>query len=419
VTASPSVRGRRARALVVALAASTLALPLLLITASPAAADPKPGLGQEWPMCGEGSDTDGFYCVESVTRDGLPVVDPDLSVDGSYEDPYIDLIGPGDIRYGINHWVVSGGVPDVIGTLEPGVTWEWTVNVGPLEPVELFGHVRNPRLSFGGNPTDGNTFTLSVEPAPIAWEWGVLPDGCSYDGGCGDDTTVAGLVYDGFITGYVTDDATSGLSAAEIAHRHGYVYSSNAEDAYTLYDPDTNTMVVRLANVHLSAPGVPATGYFDTFIPDSMLIHEYGVPDPASLTAASFTVRRTGTDAPVPFTLTRELGGVRLKIDDITFSTPRFTIRPKASVPGAPRWGSVTRPQKRTVKVTFRRPVADGGHAIKAYKVQCARGVNAWTVRLTSVKPALFPHMTAKPMTCRVRAINSEGPGPWSTPRTG
>ena len=390
-----------------------------MITASPAAADPKPGIAQEWPTCGEGSDTDGRYCVESVTRNGEPAVQPDLSVDGSYEAPYIDLIGDGDVRFGINHWVVTDGVPDAIGTLEPGVTWEWTVNVGSIEPVEMFGHVRDPQLSFGGNATDGYTFTLSLEPAPIAWSWGVLPGGCSYDGGCGDNSTVAGLVYDGFITGYVTDDVTSGLSPAEIAHRQGYVYSSNAEDAYTLYDPDTNSMLVRLANVHLSAPGVPATGYFDTFIPDSMLMHEYAVPDPTSLTNASFTVRRTGSDAAVPFTVTREPGGIRLKVDGITFSRPQFKIHPKASPPGAPRWGSVTRPHKKTVKVTFRKPLANGGSPIKAYKVQCARGESAWTVRLTSVTPAAFPNMTPKPMTCKVRAINAQGRGPWSTPRIG
>lgn len=374
-------------------------------------------------MCGQDGDTDGFYCVESVTRDGVPVGEPDTSVDGLYEDPYIDLIGPGDIRFGVENWEVVGGVlqtGDPWGDVDPEATWEWTVNTGPIDPVELYGQMRDPELSFGGNDVTGHTFTLSLRAAPLALSWGVLgPDGCSYSGGCGDDMTVAGLVYNGFITGYVTDDAGSSLTPTEVNRRRGYINTYTSEYAAWYYDFDANAMVVELANVHLMAPGVPATGVFEQVIPDAMLIHDFGVPDPDTLTTGSVSVRQTGSTATVPFTVTREPGAIRIRIHDITFSTPQFRIRTKASVPGAPRWGSVTRPQKRMVKVTFRRPVADGGHAIKAYKVRCARGVSAWTVRLTKVKPALFPHMTLKPMTCTLRAINSEGAGPWSSPRTG
>jgi hypothetical protein len=121
----------------------------------------------------------------------------------------------------------------------------------------------------------------------------------------------------------------------------------------------------------------------------------------------------------VDFAVTRVAGGVRLKVDDITFSTPRFTIKPKAAVPGAPRWGAVTRPDRRTVKVTFRKPVADGGKAITTYRVQCGRGVNVWTTKVHRVKPALFPDMPRKAVTCKVRAVNSVGAGPWSSARQG
>ncbi|MFN8192955.1 MAG: fibronectin type III domain-containing protein [Nocardioidaceae bacterium] len=406
------------RALTAALAVAALATPVL--TASPASADPKPGEGQEWPLCGEGGDTDGFYCVVSVTRDGVPVTsEPDLSVDGSYEDPYIDLIGPGDVRFGIDHWVVTGGVPDIIGTIEPDVTWEWTVNTGPVDPVEMYGHLRDPQLSFGGNATDGYTFTLSVKPAPIAWNWdasGWLP--CDFPDACGDDTTVAGLVYDGFITGYVTDDA-AWTPASEVAHRRGYINSYNAQNASWFYDSATNSMVVQMANVHLKAPGVPATGYFETVIPDAMLIHEYSVPDPDNLTTGSFQVRQSGTTATVPFTVTRLPGAVRLEIEGITFSTPEFRIKPKASVPGKPRWGSVTRPKRTTVKVTFKRPLADGGKAITGYRVQCGRGDAVWTTGVRRVAPVTFPDMPRKLVDCRVRARNAKGLGPWSTVKQG
>ena len=49
-----------------------------------------------------------------------------------------------------------------------------------------------------------------------------------------------------------------------------------------------------------------------------MLIHEYGVPDPTSLTLGSFSVRQSGTTATVPFTVTREPGAIRLEIEGIT-----------------------------------------------------------------------------------------------------
>lgn len=415
--------------MVLAVSASLLALPLLAAspaatsTAAAAAPDPKPGIGQEWPRCGTGADTDGFYCVESVTRNGVEVYDPDLSVEGPFEDPYIDLIGPGDVRFGVYNWVVVGGVlqqGDPWGDLDPTATWVWTVNTGPIDTLELYAHVRDPDLSFGGNATDGYTFTLTVMPAPIAWAWGVLgTDGCSFSGGCGDNSTVAGLMYRGFITGYVTDDATSGLPPGDLSYRRGFINSGNAEDVNVFYDWETNSMVVQMANVHLAAPGVPATGYFETVIPDSMLIREYGVPDPTSLTSASFMVHQSGSTATVPFTVTRETDGIRLKISGITFSRPEFRIKPKASVPGKPRWGAVTRPDRRTVKVIFRRPVADGGKAITTYRVQCGRGVNVWTTKVHRVTPALFPDMPRKAVTCKMRAVNSVGAGPWSSVKQG
>lgn len=408
------------RALLAALMATILATPLLI--ASPAAADPKPDLGQAWPFCGTGTDTDGWYCVVSVTRNGVPYsrTQPDYGTPGDYLVPYIDLIGSGDIRFGINHWVIDAALhATIIGDI-PQDTWEWTVNTGTINPVEMYGQLRNPRLSFGGNATTGYTFTLGLEPAPMAWRWdasGMLP--CSYDAGCGDDTTVAGLVYTGFVTGYVTDDAGRGYSAIERGWRRGYINSYNAQDAYWFYDFDTNALVVRMANPHLSSPGVPATGYFETFIPDGMLIHEYSVPDPTTLSRGSFAVSRTGSAAAVPFTVTREPGGIRIRLTGITFSTPQYRIRPKASAPGAPRWGSITRPSKTKVKVTFRRPVATGGKPITLYVVQCRRGSHTWRAILGTKQPVTFTRMPRGPVTCRVRARNVVGLGVWSPAHTG
>jgi len=417
VTALPA---SLARTLVLAFSASVLALPVA--TASPASADPKPADGIAWPRCGSGDDTDGKYCIESVTADGVEFYPPDGSVDTVFDQPEVDLLGPGEVRFGVELWQVVGGQYSAVGgnaSVDPTTTWQITANVRSIDLVEMTGSVRDPLLSLGGDATSGYTFTLTFTPTPMA----IMEDytSCTYADGCGDDDTVATLVYGGFASGKLTDDTDMAgtWTPAEINRRRGYVTTSNAQEASWRYDLSSNTMVVEMANPHLRAVGEPAVGYFDVVVPDALLINEYSVPDPTALTAGSLTVKRTGSSAPVDFTVTREAGGVRLKVDDITFSTPQFKIHPKVSAPGAPRWGSVTRPHKKTVKVTFRKPLANGGSPIKAYKVQCARGAGAWTMRLTSVTPAVFPNMTPKPMTCKVRAINAEGRGPWSTPRIG
>lgn len=419
MTALPAPLAR----VLVAVSSSAL-LTLSVVVGPPATAEPIPDYYPNIPRCHTGTDTDGLYCIESATRDGVEVYLPDGSTDGLFELPVVDIDGAHQVLFGVSLWQVVGGQLSAVGdnpSIEPDHLWQITVNVGSMDLVEMSGTLRDPQLSFGGDPTDGRTVTVSFRPTPAAWWWddqGPLP--CSYADGCGTDDTEATLVYDGFASGTLTDDdGMENWTAAQIERRRGYVNTSNAQEASWHYDAATNAMVVEMANPHLKAPGEPATGFFDVVVPDALLLNEYSVPDPDNLTTGSFVVKRSGSAAPVDFTVTRVTGGVRLKVDDITFSTPRFTIRPKVSTPGAPRWGSVTRPHKRTVKVTFKRPLADGGSPIKAYKVQCARGDSAWTMRLAKVAPAVFPHMTAKPMTCKVRAINGEGLGPWSTPRNG
>jgi hypothetical protein len=397
-------------------------LPLALITpllavafSAPAHADPKPGINESWPMCGTAPDTDGKYCIESVTKDGVPVPPVDYDTPGSYDHPYVDLIGAGDVRFGADVIVTSDSGSAESGDTEPGHTWAFTVNTGSIEPNEMYGNVRDTDLHLGGNATAGFTFTLTFQPAPIAWKLSGFS--CSYDGGCGDDTTLADTVYDGFVTGYVTDDATSGLSPAEIADRHGYVASYNAQDAYTFYDPDTNTLEVRMANPHLKAPGVPATGYFDTVLPNAYLIDELGVPDPSSLTGGSFTVVRAGSTSSVPFTVTHEPDGVRIHISGITFSRPRYKIHPKATVPGAPRWGAVHRTGRHTVAVSFRAPRADGGKPVTTYQARCRSGAGAWHGAARASSPIAIGNVGRRGVSCQVRARNSIGWGHWSTTR--
>lgn len=389
-------------------------LALAIAPVSPAASDPPPTAtpySGYWPRCGEAPDDDGLYCVASVTRNGVVV--PSATTG---EAPYVDLIGAGTVRYGVT---ASGGG----GSVDPTATWRFVVNTGSIRPRMLEGVVRDVDFSIGGGP--GNwQFTLQFRPAPIAWVWPPDGDGdgfadCSYDGGCGDDTTTAGLVYDGFVTGYVTDLVGSGFSAAERDDRVGMISSSNAQDFYTLYDADSNSLVVRMANPHLRAPGVPATGYFDAFLPNDLLVNEMGVPSPASLTGGSFTVSRSGGSSSVPFTLTHEPGGIRIKIEGIGFSRPQYKIRPKATAPGKPRATKVVRTSARSVKVTFKSPLANGGKRITGYVARCRKGQGPWQTRAAGSSPIRFASVPTQPVQCQVRAENAKGLGKWSAKTSG
>ena len=398
-----------------------LAPVLTLAVSVPAHADGVPALYQSWPVCGTGSDTDGEYCIVSVTKDGAPVTPVDYNTDGSYDNPYVDLIGAGDVRFGADTIVITGGGAgsNEIGSIDPNHTWVFTVNTGAIDPNEMYGNVRDTALSFGGSAATGHTFTLTFKPAPIAWRIGDPTFSCSYDGGCGDDTTVADTVYDGFVTGYVTDDASSGLGAGEIADRHGLVASYNAQDAYTFYDIDTNTLEVRMANPHLAStgPDVPATGYFDTHLPNAYLIDVLGVPDPSSLTGGSLTVVRAGSSTSVPFTVTHESGGVGIHISGITFSRPRYKIHPKPTPPGTPRWGSVHRTGAHAVTVSFRKPRADGGKPVSGYAARCRHGAGAWHAARAAHSPITVTALPAGSISCQVRAKNTIGWGHWNKPR--
>lgn len=410
------------RYLPLALLSPLLALPLL--GAASAAADPVPDpipdWGISWPTCGQETDTDGRYCVVSVTRNGLPPEEPPTG-EGEWEEPYIDLIGDGDVRFGVYHWVRTGEGQSALGDVDPTAEWTWVVNTGAIRPREVYGHIRDVDLALGGDATGGYTFTLTLKPVPIAWNWdpdpvtgGPLP--CSYDGGCGDDTTVAGLVYDGFVTGYVTDDAW--LTVAERELRTGYINAYNAQDAYWFYDAGTNSMVVRMANVHLKhGPPTPevASGFYETFLPTAMLVHELAIPDPGSLTGGSFSVRSGGAE--VPFVLTHEPGGVRIKISGITFSSPQFKIKPNPSRPGMPRLRAVERVRAHAVSVRFRAPVADGGATVTAYQARCRRGTGEWHRARGERSPLTVTGVGRPPVTCQVRAVNRIGAGSWSPAR--
>ncbi len=89
-----------------------------------------------------------------------------------------------------------------------------------------------------------------------------------------------------------------------------------------------------------------------------------------------------------------------------------------AAKPGAPTITSVT-PSGAKVTVVFTAPVSDGGEPITGYRVQCASS-DGGALRVKVGGTALTQTVTGltggKTYTCRVRAQNADGLGPFSQP---
>jgi hypothetical protein len=382
-----------------------------LVTPAAASADPVPGIDQDWPVCGTGGDDDGLYCIQSMTKNGVPIAEPPS---GTWQLPYIDLIGAGDVRFGVeNHTVGSGSTTSDV---PPGDVYVLAVNTGTIRPRELYGRIREVTFTRGGGIPGGYTFTLTFKPTPVAFTSGP----CDF-GACGTDATIADTVYDGFVTGYVTDLASSGLDAAEIAARAGYVHAYNAQvGVLPFYDFDTNALVIRLANPHLRSAGVVATGSYETFLPNALLTTVMNVPDPTSLTGGSVVVDRTagGTPTTVPFTLTHSAGGVQIVIPSITYSSPRYRIRLKRTAPGKPRLYKASRPTRTSVKLQFLKPLANGGAKVTKYVGRCRRPGGKWFLTSGAKSPLKLTGLPRRPVTCSVRAVNRIGKSPFSATRT-
>ncbi|MCD6639531.1 MAG: fibronectin type III domain-containing protein [Nocardioides sp.] len=383
-----------------ATAAALLTLPLLATT--PAAADPIPPEAQGWPWCGHDGDDDGRYCIVSASKDGVAMSVPDRNVD--YDDFWVEFFSDGSISaipYRGRH---LPGELYMDYDVDPSITWSITLNTGPIRPDSLFGTAADASFSVAGSATTGWRVTTSFRAAPIAWNRDIP---CSFDGGCGDETTVATL--------------RRSFGQVVLTRGHywpGWIGVTSAQDAYPYYDADTNTLEVRLANPHLAAPGEVATGSYSTFLPDAMLVNDLNVPDPTLLTSSSLRVTRRvgGTTTSTSYTVTRTAGGVWIRIPHITFSRPKYLIRPRPTAPGQPRIRSVSKTGRKAV-VRFRRPVADGGATITRYVARCRKGTGTWKRARATRSPVVVTQLPRGRVTCQVRAVNKIGAGRWSKAR--
>jgi hypothetical protein len=313
---------------------------------------------------------------------------------------------------------------DLTSDASPGVpssdSWTYTVNTGSIRPAELSATAQHAAMTVGGTATSGYTFAVTVTPTPVAWL--APPAPCSYDGGCGDDTTMADDTLARYADGVVTDDSGRGLTSSGISTRRGLVRATNAQDSYALYVADTNniqnTLEIRMANPHYAAAGVLAQGTFETFLPNAYVTRVLRVPDPSALTAATLSVVKYGTTAAVAVAISHTRLGVRLRITDITFPPrARYLIHPAPTAPGAPRWGSVSRTSRHSVRVGFRAPLADGGTPVTSYRARCHSATSAWHTAKGTSSPISVGSLPRRGVSCKVQAHNPVGWGAWSRTR--
>jgi hypothetical protein len=389
---------RRRLLVVLASVAACLGTALVAVPALPAQAS-TPGWG--WPPC-SGAST---HCVFSQTRNGGPILNTDA------DQPVIDLIDPGTVRYGVVHDDFGDG-SSWSGDVNPSDTYQLVVRTGSIRPREVLGNIRNVAFSIGSDAT-GWTFTLTFQPTPVH-HVGYNGDTrtCTI-GACGDDTWRASLDYDGFVTGYVTDLASSGLGATEISQRVGMISAYNAQDANTFYDPDSNSLVVQLANPHLTGTGAVATGSYETFLPTAFLEGTMNVPDASTLSSGTVTVVRTagGVVSSAPFTLTHVPGGVQITITGITYSSPTYKIHPG---PGKPRYVHARKISTHKARVRFTKPASNGGYRINGYQARCHRLGKAWHSAKGTSSPLTVGNLPRGRVYCQVRAHNKLGYGGWS-----
>jgi len=397
------------------LGTALVSVPLTRADAAPTADYPY----KVYEMCED--DADGRLCVESAFRNGVPVTSTYPDTPGTHEWFYVDnSYRYGNFGFNLNSITIpESGDPVASKDVDLDATWEITVDTGPFVPREFNGKARNVVFTKGGSESTGYWFKLTFKPVPIAWRWHftgeVGPYGCDMTY-CGTNETVAEFVSGpgkGFADGYVTDLGDSELSSRYVYARTGFYLASNAQyQGEPYYDPETNSIVVEMANPHLRAPGEPATGSFETFLPNSYLVSQLGVPDPAALKTGSFVITKTvGTSTSTAnYSATAVSGGVKIVINTVTFSRPRYRITPKPKPPGKPRLTSVTK-LTGAARSTFLPPLANGGKPIDLYQARCHKAGGAWKYKFGTKSPITVTALPSGTVYCQVRAHNAIGWG--------
>lgn len=202
-------------------------------------------------------------------------------------------------------------------------------NMGQLAKYYTFSLVHGVVSTWTttGLGSDAATLTVTLSPArlPLAGggsDWGfctATPPDCHAAKSDGDVLGVnLAMSFDQSGYGKEFSGAYFGLVSA----MGGFVQVVNAADG-------TKSLVATLGAPHALADGVtPNVGSMQAFLPNSVINTLFGLPAD-NVDTSSLTVTRTESDATttVPFTVNAVTGGVIIKLSDISFSSPVYTIK--------------------------------------------------------------------------------------------
>jgi Ca2+-binding RTX toxin-like protein len=326
-----------------------------------------------WPDCNENLSTN---CILEFGYTDTDPDSPQSDLDKMKVEVRLDTHNDGFAQYeSVNFNVLFDrgfesdlfGDRDLIASSAP-LTMDSVVTVklavGDIDPTMVFstGQVAEvdgvSQVVFGEN-ADGNTVELQLRPRPLEFvepdaDAGV-PNGCQIDD-CGDNNTWARRGFQGAIGGQILSVSPSDELAGEqrdqfqayIDSAKGSWVATNAQ-AWTNPVFEDGALRFQLAAAHRDHNGLEYPGFFAAFLPNSLLSDSFGMTEEeiAGLDAESFEVdvtKESGTETKTPDTQAGQSGtidGVRLTLDDFTYSSPEMAIReaveasPPATDPGS------------------------------------------------------------------------------------
>lgn len=397
----------RTRLLALVAAVAALLGTALAVVPNAGAAPQPPGApvsGNDFLKC---TTPEQRYCVVSAKINNVEITGYDTPGAGTFKpfaqfnDAYVD------VSFGVVLYSTPSDSDTDLGTNSD--LYALRVNTGAVQPREMDGAFQDATFSIGRYPSGDWNFTISFRPTSRhTWSGGV----CDFRV-CGDDTTQADFDRNGWAQGSVSS-LTGYPDPVERFQRIGSIRATSAQYENTMYDPDTDSIIVDLSNPHRTGTGAVITnGVYEAFLPNAYLIGQMEIPNPDTVTLASFVVTKPGGSA-AAFSLTRTTRGIKIKITGISYSSPRFTMKVKPTVPGKPRLYDVIKTSRSTAKSKFYAPIANGNRRIDKYQARCHAAGRAWHYKSGSKTPITVRYLPRGKVYCQVRAHNVKGWGRWS-----
>jgi hypothetical protein len=380
----PVTRARRALSALATLALLAGGLAALTATAPPAAAET---FAERW--C---SDAHPAPCVESATRNGVPLTSADPSVD-------ITMIGVQHLDdFDYTEFIVQ----PLAGELSPSDTYSVLIDLGTLKPDYTEAYAGLPvaqRIEDG----DG-TYQLRYTGSPV-----LVTSGCNdaYPVSCPTVASGQQVTLEAEVHQLKTNLEFRGFDRSQnVDGVNGIFLEKDGEGHYELTSDWYNS--------HVLTDGTTVVhGQARFRVPFSMLEDEFGVPDPATMVPSSFKGRVNGKPAAFSFTLDPAGGAFFVDISGVTFSKKTVTIARGTITPTRPRLRKAHRTGPRVV-LAFGKATPRGAK-VTGYQARCA--ANGTTTRTASgrrLRLVVRGLSAGRTYTCRVRAASKAGYGAWS-----